>query len=147
MARESKESLKGPLSKVALAAFTKHLSALAGRPMVLDPESHGHEIYDENRARYQWKVEGGRSSDDQGVVLRASGDPEVWFVRHNVVWAGFHVRLGRTSRGWGLPGDEDVTEKSSLSLQQLVLERPARVLPYSFGTALAEFMESYEGPI
>jgi hypothetical protein len=67
--------MNGPLSDVAIEIFTKHLSFLCGQMMVLDPESAGHEMY-QHGGRYQWKVEGGRTADHQGVAFKASGDSE-----------------------------------------------------------------------
>lgn len=129
--------MPGPLSDEALGVFASCLSELAGRRMVLDPDACGHEVYDEHRARYQFKVEGGRSSDDQGIVLRATGDPEVWVVRHNLVWASYHIR----DNYW------QASARPRLTLEERVLGDIESVLPHSFAAVVAEFMAPYEEPI
>lgn len=113
--------MNGPMTDGDLAIFTKHLSSLCGREMVLDPEAYGHEIYDENRARYQWKVKGGKTSDYQGVALKATMNPEIYIIRHNRV--DVVIRID--------------TEKAP------PVNAPD-VLPPSFTTVLTEAMEPYE---
>lgn len=83
--------MKGPLSDGDLGIFTKHLSSLCGREMVLDPEACGYEIYDDNRARYQWKVKGGKSSDYQGIALKVTMVPEIYIIQDNVVTVSIHI--------------------------------------------------------
>jgi len=129
MGRKSKPNeMKGPLSDEAIDLFTRHLSILTAGPMVLDPDACGHEMY-QHGGRYQWKVAGGRSSDHQGVALRASGDPEVYFIRDNRI--DVIVRI-KTERGQ--------------TVEEFILADVDSVLSPHFRFILHEMMEPYVRP-
>ena len=128
MSRTTTEPVTGPLSDEAVESFTRHLSALSGRTMVLDPDSFGHEMY-QHGGRYQWKVEGGRTADHQGVALKASGDPGVYFIRDNCI--DVIVRI-KTERGQGV--------------DEVVLAGVEALLPPTFKAVLTEMMEPYVRP-
>ena len=121
--------MKGPLSQEAIDIFTKHLSQLAGRPMVLDPKSAGHEMY-QHGGRYQWKVEGGRTADYQGVALKVSGDPEIYFLRHNRI--DVIVRI--------------YTERDGPEYSQMIRDNVDEILPPTFLHVLHEMMAPYQDP-
>jgi hypothetical protein len=122
--------MNGPLSDVAIEIFTKHLSFLCGQMMVLDPESAGHEMY-QHGGRYQWKVEGGRTADHQGVAFKASGDSEIYFIRRNHIDVIVRVPYER-----GGPTDSE-----------RVLANVANVLSPTFKAVLHELMAPYHDPI
>lgn len=129
MARKSRQDpVKGPLSDEALEIITRHFSWLADTPMVLDPDAFGHEIFDENRARYQWKVEGGRTSDYQGITLRVGGDPDVYVITHNRVEVIIKIR---TPRGQ--------------TVDELIRANQDDVVPPTFKAVFSDAMRPYEG--
>ena len=119
----------GPLSEEALDAFTRHLSSLCGRDMALDPGAYGHEMYGRGRGRYQWKAEGGRSSDYQGVALKVSMDPEIYFIYRNQIVVIVRVDMRFPEMDAALINSVD------------------EVLSPAFKSVLHEVMEPYEGPI
>jgi len=125
----SSSVLKGPLSDEALEIFTRHLCFLCDQEMVLDPESSGHEMY-QHGGRYQWKIEGGRSADRQGVALKISGDPEIYFIRHNRIDVIVRIRVERDR-----------------TYDELIRNNVDEVLPPTFKLVLTEMMEPYDGLI
>ena len=120
--------MTGPLTQEALDSFTKHLTTLCSRTMVLDPDSFGHEMYDESRGRYQWKVKGClRSADHQGVALKLSGEPEVYVIRRNVIDVIVRIR----------------TERELRHYSELFEGSLADVLPSVFRDVLTQMMNPY----
>lgn len=122
--------MNGPLSQEALDLFTKHLSSLCGQIMVLDPEAYGHEIYDEHRGSYQWKVEGGRTSDYQGVRLHIGMNNEIYFIRHNRIDVIVRIHTDRGQR-----------------VEEVLVADVNKVLPSSFLAVHHEMMKPYPDPI
>lgn len=118
--------MTGPLNDAALEIFTKHISFLSGQTMVLDPESYGHEMY-QHGGRYQWKIEGGRTADYQGVALKLSGDPEVYFIRNNRIDVVVRIHI----------------ERNGPEYSEMILANVANVLANTFGPVLDQLMAPY----
>ena len=98
--------------------------------MVLDPESYGHEMY-QHGGRYQWKVEGGRTADHQGVALKLSGDPEIYFIRHNRIDVVVRIHL----------------ERGGPSYSEMIQANVDGLLSPIFKPVLRKMMAPYEGRI